>query len=117
MVERRIELDLDKSHDRRVAVRMGAGDMNATTIVAEIFDNNAPVDLTGMDVTLVMRLGDGTVMELPCSVDGGVATVTVNERDIGRRRVHVSYMRVDDGDVTYSTERFDVVMLEGHVAD
>lgn len=107
-----ISLDLSKAggHER---IRVGRWDSNGTTVRALVHDGGCPVDLDGMDVSLAMRLSDGSALEYPCETDGNAATATLDESDVGNRAVAFAYVRVEDGERVYSTERFSIVLLEG----
>jgi len=107
-----ITLDLSKSGGKE-RVRIGRWDRDGTTVSATINDGGKPVDLDGMDVAMIMRLSDGSVLELPCDTDESVATATLDESDVGDCSVTIAYVRVVDGERTYSTDRFKVDILAG----
>ena len=110
-----IKLDLSKTSKRRQTVFLRQGDVNGTTIVVEVEDNHSPFDVTGKDVTLVLRAPRGEAyVEIEGTADGNTATFLVNEAYAAATagKSGLNYMKVEDDGTVSSTGSFDTVVLE-----
>lgn len=105
-------LDLRKSYLRPYRIRLGRGDRRGTTLRIAIHDNGQTPDLSGMSASVVMLYRREGHVSFPCSVSGNSLTCTIDERLI-TDDVDVAYVSISDGASTYSTDRFEVVTLEG----
>jgi hypothetical protein len=102
-----VMLDLNKVPYPGQVVRIGRGDLHGTTIAATVTDNGEQPALEGMAASLVLPGG-----EVPCSIDGNVATATLGEGMVPDGTT-MAYVRVVDGQDVYSTSRFRIIALEG----
>ena len=110
-----IKLDLSKTSKRRQTVFLRQGDVNGTTIVVEVEDNHSPFDVTGKDVTLVLRAPRGEAyVEIEGTADGNTATFLVNEAYAAATagKSGLNYMKIEDDGTVSSTGSFDTVVLE-----
>lgn len=111
-----VNLDVTKRPSVLPAIYIGQGDMNGTTLVANIYDNGTAFTLDGYDVRFRMKLPysvatyyvDGTV-------SGSAATFAIDESYAASVAgvTDTAYVEVLDGDtVVCSTNRMRVVVLE-----
>lgn len=110
-----ITLDVSKEPSHEQMLYIAQGDKNGTTLVVNMFDNGAVLDLTGMDVYFCMRTPGGTdYYQVQGTASGNVATFTIDETYAGGHvgTTDTAYVKVDDGDtVITSTSRIHVVVL------
>lgn len=118
MNEQVIRLDVSKRVTPTQWVRLGQDDKAGTTIVADIFDNGAALELGGRTVRFEMLLpGDGAyVMDDAQVMSGNRVRYVVDEsrccQVVGR--TDVAYFDILEGDsVIASTERFTIQVLRG----
>lgn len=116
-----IALDLDKSVSRTPpTVRLRQGDQDGTVIAATIYDHGAALGGTVTSCAIVMKLPDGThYYRKSATYSGGVATVTVDERQAASvvGRTMLAYFTVTVGTAQYSTGAFVVVVEPDAVGD
>lgn len=114
MNEQHISLDVAKESGTPQVVAIAQGDAAGTTIVADVYDNGAALDLTGKTARLVARLPDGLhYNRLSCTVSGSTATCVLGEDSLARVAGYTdcAYLEIQDGDAVVSTERFALDIL------
>ena len=116
MNEQLLRLDISKRPDASQTVRIGQGDVGGTTIVADVYDNGAALDLTGMDVRFLMRLPGGRyyVRDYGCTAVGNRVTYVVDEEHMCAIAGYTdcAYFEVLQGtEVVASTQRFRIEVL------
>lgn len=115
MNEQLLHLDISKRPDASQTVRVGQGDVEGTTIVAEIFDNDVALDLTGMDVRFLMRLPGGRhyVRDSNVTVDGNRVSYVVDESHMCSVAGYTecAYFEVAVAGIVASTQRFRIEVL------
>lgn len=116
MNEQILKLDISKRPDASQTVRIGQGDRGGTTIVAEIYDNDVALDLTGKTVRFLMRLPGGRyyMRDSDVAVSGNRATYVVDEEHMCAVAgyTNCAYFEVLDGaSVIASTQRFSIEVL------
>ena len=109
-----LALDLDKSVSRTPpTVRLRQGDQDGTVIAATIYDHGAALSGTVTACAIVMKLPDGShYYRKGATWAGGVATVTVDERQAASvvGRTMLAYFTVTVGTAQYSTGAFAVIV-------
>ena len=111
----KLNLDVSKLTDIVQTVYVGAGDHNGTTLDMAVFDWGIPADITGMTVSVEMRLSDGSALSVPCAVTSpSTARATIDVQDLNGMQVYFAYLSIADGDRMYSTERFEIVTVPGN---
>jgi len=116
MNEQLLHLDISKRPDASQTVRIGQGDVGGTTIVADIFDNDVALDLTGKTVRFLMRLPGGLyyMRDMDTTVSGNRVTYVVDEAHMGAMAGYTdcAYFEVLVGaNVVASTQRFRIEVL------
>ena len=116
MNEQLLRLDISKRPDASQTIRIGQGDRGGTTIVADIYDNDSALDLTGMDVRFLMRLPGGRyyVRDYGCTAVGNRVTYVVDEEHMCSIAGYTdcAYFEVLQGtEVVASTQRFRIEVL------
>lgn len=116
MNEQLLHLDISKRPDASQTVRIGQGDVGGTTIVADIFDNDVALDLTGKAVRFLMRLPGGLyyMRDSDVSVSGNRVTYVVDEEHMATVAGYTdcAYFEVVSGSTTVaSTQRFRIEVL------
>ena len=110
----KLNLDVSKITDIVQTVYVGRGDRNGTVRDMTVTDWGIPADLTGMTANVEMRLSDGSALSIPCTITSpSTASATIDAQDLGGLHVYFAYLTIADGDRVYSTERFEVVVLDG----
>ena len=109
----RISLDLNKLGGAGGVLRVSATDRRGTVVEVSVTDGGAPVDLTGLDATLVGRLAAGGTLSVPCSVAGSVAAATLDEADLSGLPADPAYVALTDGERAWSTARIRIETTEG----
>ena len=117
-----IRLDISKTPAVAQVVRIGQCDSSGTTIRAEVYDNGAAANLSGMSAMFEMRLPDGQhyVRDAGCTVSGNVIEYVVDEEHcaVVPGITDEAYFDVMDGaSVVYSTNRFRIQVLPSAHAD
>lgn len=117
MNTREITLDISKAAAVAPIVTIRQGDRNATTLKVAVYDNDAPLDLTGYTVRLCIKLPDN---EHYYSVDGtaagNIASFAIDETYAAAYpgRTDEAYMEVLYGsEVICSTQSFAVEIEPG----
>lgn len=110
MNSQHIELDISKQ-DSFQCVTIGQGDSGGTTIEAAIYDNGAPVDLSGCAVCFVALLPDKrhyVRQELAAVESGNVIEYAVDESKVASVAGYTdeAYFTIAHNGREYSTERF-----------
>lgn len=111
-----ITLDVSKQPGMTPILRIGQGDKNGTIIEATIYDNGAPLSLSGYSVRFEMRLPDGTsyYQSPDGTISDNVATIPIDETYAGAVDgiTKIAYIVVYSGSVECSTSRINVIVLE-----
>ena len=116
MNEQILHLDISKRPDASQTVRVGQGDRGGTTIVADIYDNDSALDLTGKTVRFLMRLPGGRyyVRDTNVTASGNRVTYVVDEEHMCAIAGYTdsAYFEVAQGATTVaSTQRFRIEVL------
>jgi len=116
MNEQLLHLDISKRPDASQTVRIGQGDVGGTTIIAEIFDNDVALDLTGKSAYFMMRLPGGLyyMRDANTTVSGNRVTYVVDESHMASIAGYTdsAYFEVRVGTSTVaSTQRFRIEVL------
>lgn len=112
----RVKLDISKQASMQV-IRLGQGDKNGTTLVAELFDNGNPYNLSGKTARFTMRTPDGrsSYSVASSSTSSNTATFNIDERYAASvaGTTDVAYIEVLSGStVICSTSRMRVICLQ-----
>lgn len=112
----RVKLDIGKQASMQV-IRLGQGDKNGTTLVAELYDGGSPYSLSGKTARFTMRTPDGrsSYSVNSSSTSNNTATFNIDERyAAGVAGVtDVAYIEVLSGStVICSTSRMRVICLQ-----
>ena len=116
MNEQIIHLDVSKRPDASQTIRVGQGDRGGTTILADIYDNDEAMSLTGYTVRFLMRLPDGShyMRDPNVTVSGNRATYVVDEDHMCAVAGYTdcAYFEIAQGSlVVASTQRFRIEVL------
>lgn len=116
MNEQIIHLDVSKRPDASQTIRVGQGDRGGTTILADIYDNDEAMSLTGKTVRFLMRLPDGShyMRDPNVTVSGNRATYVVDEDHMCAVAGYTdcAYFEIAQGSlVVASTQRFRIEVL------
>jgi len=116
MNEQILHLDISKRPDASQTVRVGQGDRGGTTIIADIYDNDAALDLTGKAARFLMRLPGGMyyVRDSNVAVSGNRVTYVVDEDHMCAIAGYTdsAYFEIVEGtSVVASTQRFRIEVL------
>ena len=116
MNEQIIHLDVSKRPDASQTIRVGQGDRGGTTILADIYDNDEAMSLTGYTVRFLMRLPDGShyMRDQNVTVSGNRATYVVDEDHMCAVAGYTdcAYFEIAQGSlVVASTQRFRIEVL------
>jgi uncharacterized phage infection (PIP) family protein YhgE len=112
----RVKLDINKQASMQV-IRLGQGDKNGTTLIAELYDGGSPYSLSGKTARFTMRTPDGrsSYSVASSSTSNNTATFNIDERyAAGVAGVtDVAYVEVLSGStVICSTSRMRVICLQ-----
>lgn len=116
MNEQLLHLDISKRPDASQTVRIGQGDVGGTTIVADIFDNDVALDLTGKSAYFMMRLPGGLyyMRDANTTASGNRVTYVVDEAHMASIAGYTdsAYFEIREGTSTVaSTQRFRIEVL------
>lgn len=111
-----IAVDVSKAAPPREPLRIRQGDVGGLTVVADVYDNGVPLDLTGMTAQLVVRLPGGAhyARDAGCEVDGSTITYVMDEAHFAAipGRTEQAYFRILQGvSVVASTQDFAIEVL------
>lgn len=112
----RVKLDIGKQASMQV-IRLGQGDRNGTTLVAELYDGGSPYSLSGKTARFTMRTPDGrsSYSVNSSSTSNNTATFNIDERYAAgvAGTTDVAYIEVLSGStVICSTSRMRVICLQ-----
>lgn len=110
MNTRRMTLDLSKQPASLPVLRIGAGDRQAPTLVAEITDHGAAFPLSGYTATFEMRKPSGGAYVVMGTKSGNTATFKLDGMEPGSG---FAYVALENESTRLSTQRFRVEVLEG----
>lgn len=115
MNEQILHLDVSKRPDASQTIRVGQGDRGGTTILADMYDNDAALDLTGKTVRFMARLPGGLyyIRDSNVGVSGNRATYVVDERHLCAIAGYTesAYFEVTSGTTVMTTQRFRIEVL------
>jgi hypothetical protein len=113
MNEQHIALDVSKRPRTAHVVHIRQGDKNGTILAVAITDNGAPLDLTGLEATLVAKLPDGTLYEVDGEVSGNTATFEMDETEAAAAigATGLAYVEITGTDTICSTQAFTIEIL------
>ena len=111
MNEQHITLDVSKQPATASVVHIRQGDKNGTVLAIDITDNGAPLDLAGLEATLVAKLPDGTLYEVDGTVSWNTATFEMDETDAAAAigTTELAYVEITDTDMICSTQAFTLI--------
>ncbi len=109
-----VSLDLSRSGVLSQRVHLGCGDKNGTVLKAIITDGGDPFDCDGLTPYLVVPM-DGSTVRWEGTASGNVATIPIDESDLGdfSGKVGDAYVSLESDDMATSTQRLIVVVLPG----
>ena len=112
----RVKLDINKQASMQV-LRLGQGDRNGTTLVAELYDGGSPYSLSGKTARFTMRTPDrqSSYSVASSSTSNNTATFNIDERYAAgvAGTTDVAYIEVLSGStVICSTSRMRVICLQ-----
>ncbi len=113
-----VSLDLSRSGVLSQRVHLGCGDRNGTVLKAIITDGGDPFDCDGLTPYLVVPM-DGSTVRWEGTASGNVATIPIDESDLGdfSGKVGDAYVSLESDDMATSTQRLTIVVLEGASED
>ena len=105
-------LDVSKQPATAHTVHIRQGDMNGTVLAIDITDNGAPLDLTGLEATLVAKLPDGTLYEVDGEVSGNTAAFELDETEAAAAigTTELAYVEITGTDTICSTQAFTLIV-------
>lgn len=112
----RVKLDINKQASMQV-IRLGQGDKNGTTLIAELYDGGSQYSLSGKTARFTMRTPDGrsSYSVASSSISNNTATFNIDERYAAgvAGTTDVAYIEVLSGStVICSTSRMRVICLQ-----
>lgn len=112
----RVKLDINKQASMQV-IRLGQGDKNGTTLIAELYDGGSPYNLSGKTARFTMRTPDrrSSYSVNASSTSNNTATFNIDERYAAgvAGTTDVAYIEVLSGStVICSTSRMRVICLQ-----
>ena len=113
MNTQRITLDVSKRPAAAPVVRLRQGDENGTQLAARVTGNGQPLDLTGLDATLVAKLPDGSLYEVDGEVSGNTAVFEIDETEAAASigTTDLAYVEITGTDTICSTQAFTLEIL------
>lgn len=113
-----IDLDLAKQPRVAQAIRVKKGDFGSGKIIADVYHNGAPFDMSGLDARFECRRKDGTkIVDGSASIEGNTITYTLPiELATHKELIKTAYFAILDGSVWRdTTEVFFIDVQESAV--